>query len=132
VSQSTSDGYVLITLTDTNPVPEGYMNLVLMTTSLIGYTGGPICTLPQSNCLSPSGVFVSTTVVNQNFSDPLYGVYIPTSGALTPIGVPGPTIGSGPSGVMLAGGGLLVWWRARRKAAKSHSGALAGLRDRPT
>src|SRR5438445_2685983 len=77
--------------------------------SITGGQFNPFVVGPETFTLHLSGVTAATTISSSTFS---FG-----TGPETFITVPGPIAGAGLPGLIFAGGGLLGWWRRRRKIA---------------
>jgi hypothetical protein len=74
----------------------------------------------SSNPLIFVGYTSDTSFTSIAINDPTDGLAIGDftfASSLTPAAVPGPIAGAGLPGLLLAGGGLLGWWRRRQKIA---------------
>jgi hypothetical protein len=88
------------------PSGTGFTNA---NSSITGGQFNPFVVGPETFTLHLSGVTAATTISSATFS---FG-----TGPETFITVPGPIAGAGLPGLILASGGLLGWWRWRRKTA---------------
>jgi hypothetical protein len=110
-----SEGGNLWDLSDTFNLQVGQIYNVRMSATFGSLANGPDCITNICIAGGEAKVDPTFTIVDPSFANDYSIVYSEGITGAPSLSVPGPIAGAGLPGLIFAGGGLLGWWRRRRK-----------------